>query len=415
MSRLNVIYAGERVGQFLETDKGIFFEYDVLFLRKGLELSPFHLPSRKGVFGPFPTFLNRLPGLFYDSLPDKFGMEVMRRRFEEANRPRPTPLGMLAYQGSRTMGALTYEPIDGEEDSCLRVDLAISAESAGKIVSHEPGKIDKTLIASASTAGGAQPKILVARNPVTGEIRTGSDEVPHGMEPWLVKLTTGRDVARTTGAVEYSYFQMAEEAGLNVPESQLIEDSEGVAHLAIRRFDRHDDDPNLRIHLHSYAGLMHLNFKERDYDYRELFQATLALTKDQREATALFRQMTFNVLTHNHDDHAKNFSFLMDAEGHWRLAPAYDLVFCSNQFGGNWMSVGGRTTDITKEHLMAIGKEFGVRRNEASEIVDQVSDVAKRWSAIAAKSGVFDSYAGIVESALKGLRESLGKAQRHGV
>lgn len=412
MKRLNVVYQGERVGQLLDSGSGIYFEYDVIFLRRGLELSPFNLPSRKGVFGPFPSFLRGLPGLVSDSLPDSFGMKVMERRFEELGRPKPSPLGMLAYQGNRTMGALTYEPVEGEEDNSIIVDLAKSADSARRIVDHKSGKIEKALIASASTAGGAQPKILAGIHPETGDIRTGSGEIAEGMEAWIIKLTTGDDVPRTTGAVEFGYFRMAEEAGLIVPDTKLIEDSEGVAHFAIRRFDREDENPNSRIHSHTYAGLMHLDYREPDQDYRDLLNVTLALTKDQRDITALFRQIVFNLAVHNQDDHAKNFSFLMDSEGRWSFAPAYDLVFCSNEMGGNWMSIEGRRTGITTDHLITLGRDFGLQPKEVVKIVDQVAGATEGWLEIAEKAGVFDSYASIIDMRMRDLRKSLCKRER---
>jgi serine/threonine-protein kinase HipA len=50
-------------------------------------------------------------------------------------------------------------------------------------------------------------------------------------------------------------------------------------------------------------------------DYEELLTLTAALTKDIREVEKMYRLAVFNVLAHNRDDHAKNFSFLMDEKG----------------------------------------------------------------------------------------------------
>lgn len=43
----------------------------------------------------------------------------------------------------------------------------------------------------------------------------------------------------------------------------------------------------------------------------------------------MFRLAVFNVMAHNRDDHAKNFSYLMNEEGQWKLSPTYDLTFSS--------------------------------------------------------------------------------------
>jgi serine/threonine-protein kinase HipA len=41
----------------------------------------------------------------------------------------------------------------------------------------------------------------------------------------------------------------------------------------------------------------------------------------------MYRLACFNVLAHNRDDHSKNFAFLMDESGVWKISPAYDLTF----------------------------------------------------------------------------------------
>ena len=46
------------------------------------------------------------------------------------------------------------------------------------------------------------------------------------------------------------------------------------------------------------------------------------------------RLMVFNALTHNRDDHAKNFSFFGSSTG-WQMAPAYDLTFANTSGRGN--------------------------------------------------------------------------------
>jgi len=36
--------------------------------------------------------------------------------------------------------------------------------------------------------------------------------------------------------------------------------------------------------------------------------------------------MLFNVLARNQDDHTRNIAFLMNQQGTWSLAPAFDMV-----------------------------------------------------------------------------------------
>ena len=67
----------------------------------------------------------------------------------------------------------------------------------------------------------------------------------------------------------------------------------------------------------------------------------------------LYRRMVFNVMSRNHDDHSKNFSFLMDKQGKWKLSPAYDLCY-SYTPGGKWtnrhqLSLNGKQDNFTIE------------------------------------------------------------------
>jgi serine/threonine-protein kinase HipA len=46
-----------------------------------------------------------------------------------------------------------------------------------------------------------------------------------------------------------------------------------------------------------------------------------------------FRRMAFNIVARNQDDHVKNIAFLMNKEGQWSLAPAFDLTYSYNPSG----------------------------------------------------------------------------------
>jgi serine/threonine-protein kinase HipA len=95
------------------------------------------------------------------------------------------------------------------------------------------------------------------------------------------------------------------------------------------------------------AALMYADFRAPTMDYSQLLKLTHALTKSAAEVEKMARLMIFNALSHNHDDHAKNFAFLCDEpaqsgdEATWTLAPAYDLTFAeargehTTAFGGH--------------------------------------------------------------------------------
>ncbi|WP_229213629.1 HipA domain-containing protein [Dyadobacter psychrotolerans] len=67
---------------------------------------------------------------------------------------------------------------------------------------------------------------------------------------------------------------------------------------------------------HYTAGkLLNSYFRTPALAYEDLLILTGELTKNIREVEKMFRPAVFNVLAHNRDDHAKNFSFLMDEKG----------------------------------------------------------------------------------------------------
>jgi serine/threonine-protein kinase HipA len=94
--------------------------------------------------------------------------------------------------------------------------------------------------------------------------------------------------------------------------------------------------------------------------------------------------MVFNVILVNQDDHVKNISFLMDRQGRWSLAPAYDITFsydADNQWlRAHQMLVNGKNRDITREDLLAAGKTMGISKQRCSRIIAEVEAVAENFS-----------------------------------
>lgn len=386
--RLNVNYKGRRVGQILEAEGTHYFEYDVQFIRTPLPLSPLRLPVQRGVTTHRDERFAGLPGLLYDSLPDGFGLSVIREHFRGKGAPQPSPLEILAYLGDRTMGALTYEPPSGDHEQQQAVDLVNAAQSARHIVELAHGQtLDPALLQAGGTAGGVQPKILASIS-ADGTILTGADQVPDGMTPWIIKLNTEGGKPTAYAPLEHAYFQMAKDCGIRVPDTQLLTDANGVRHFAIQRFDRRPDAPNQRVHIHSYAALAGVDYQSLDGSYEHLLQTTHTLTRSHKELHEQVRRMIFNVLSHNHDDHAKNFAFQMDDDGTWQLSPAYDLTLSVNRTKGNWLSINGKRGGIGTEDIYQLADDYRIPHREIDERIDTTKAVLSRWTDYAEASEV---------------------------
>lgn len=116
----------------------------------------------------------------------------------------------------------------------------------------------------------------------------------------------------------------------------------------------------------------------------------------------LYRRMVFNVVMRNHDDHTKNFSFLMDRQGKWTLAPAYDLCYAYSP-EGRWtsrhqLSLNGKQADFTREDLLQVAENMGISKSAA--MIDRTVEVASRWMEYAHTAGVPEPLAGLIDKNL---------------
>lgn len=185
------------------------------------------------------------------------------------------------------------------------------------------------LIALNGSSAGARPKALIGVNDKRDHIIHGVHDLPAGYTPWMVKFPNSQD-GLDAGAIEYVYALMAKEAGVSMPDVHLFPAKRGTGYFAIKRFDR---DGDKRYHMHTACGLLHSDFRTPSLDYEDLVALTGMLTRDVREVEKLYQLAVFNVLAHNRDDHSKNFSYLMDSQGRWKISPAYDLTFSSGPRG----------------------------------------------------------------------------------
>jgi serine/threonine-protein kinase HipA len=203
---------------------------------------------------------------------------------------------------------------------------------------------------------------------------------------------------KDVGCIEYAYHLMAIEAGLDVPEARLFPSRKGPGFFGVKRFDRKQGQC---IHMHSISGLLHADHRLPSLDYETIMKATLLLTQEVKECEKQFRNAVFNVLTHNRDDHSKNFSYLMDAQGQWNVSPAYDLTFSSGPSREHSTLVMGEGKNPTLEHLLKLATGIGITQRKAKEIVYEVFSAVEQWPDFAEKSGVSKVQKNEIEKVLK--------------
>ncbi len=384
---------GHKIGTLLLDAGRVYFEYDDAFRALGLEISPMKLPlqsTRLYTNSDDVAYYGGLAGVFHDSLPDRFGTKVIERYFESKGIASHdlSLIQKLMFVGAKGMGAISYEPNEKLlEQHNIReiIEISAFANNAKKVMQGESLEVVDGVLAfmdSAASAGGARAKAVVGYNPQSKEMIYGlRDTLPEPYEHWLLKF----DVANEQGAssdytkLEYIYMQMASEAGIAVPKLELLAHG-NLAHFMIKRFDRVDNE---RLHLHSLSGMTHSNIHiPRHYSYDNLLRLTRHITGSQAEVEEQYKRMVFNIIARNQDDHAKNFSFMMDKQGSWSISPAYDITYANGKgyTKEHQLSLKGQTTDFERKMLVDFAVEQSLRKQDAQHIIDEVQEVLSGFS-----------------------------------
>jgi serine/threonine-protein kinase HipA len=400
------------------------FKYDKEYLNNGHSLSPYHLPLSEKVFifpNLEPQTFKGLPGVFADSLPDRFGEALVNAHFEKKGISfgNLKALDRLAYVGKRGMGAIEYEPAEEIKvsDNELNIELLeqladFGLKKASRL--HSSLEVDSAIqdiLSIGTSAGGARPKAVIALNSKTGEIKSGQLEHGIDFEHWLIKLDISSNVdllgdPQGYGRIEYSYYEMAKEAGVNMSECRLYEEN-SRGHFMTKRFDRVGQD---KIHTHSLCGFAHINYTQiEQHSYEQIFAAARGLKLPYSDKEEIYRRMVFNVLARNCDDHTKNFGFQMDPTGRWSITPAYDICYSYDPLNvwvnGN-MRVNGKRRDITFKDLIKEADQQGIKGSRM--IIEQVAQGVAKWDMIAAKNKVKTSIRKAIQIELNLANKELG-------
>lgn len=389
------------VGAVAEEPSGqVVFQYDPAFRRSGLEISPRHLPLSLGAPVAFPALRQLeafmgLPGVLADGLPDRFGSTLIRQYFTRQGTPERAdrPIQRLLYVGRRAMGALEFLP-------ALEVGPAVEeiiqlkhlVDEARTVVQGRFEVAVPEMMRMGTSAGGARPKALILWNRQTNEVRSGFASPRDGDESWMLKFDGVGELdapdphPQPYTRIEYAYTRMAQAAGLTTAEVELLPDRR-LHHLLVKRFDR---DRAGRLHYHSLGGLDHADYNAPgSYSYEQYLLVCRELGLPPAELDEAFRRAVFNVAAVNQDDHVKNFGFLMNRDGRWSLAPAFDLTYA--QGGGftrrHQLTLNGKTGDFDRDDLLALGRSLGVKRDGAA-VIDQVLDAVRDWPRFARAAAV---------------------------
>lgn len=405
---LKVILWGKEVGRLAwdRRRRRTYFTYNPAFLNGRLDVSPLvasvkNVQSRMPIWAGSDNKYQRLPPFLADSLPDDWGNRLFEywRTENRLSNADITPLEKLSFIGTRGMGALEFEPevsrggVHDTIDVQSLVELArrISAERENVSIRPDESLTIQSLIAVGTSAGGRQPKAIVAIHRETGEIKSGQVGGLDGYDYCILKFG---DAARSTAEIEMTYYDMACRAGIRMMPSRLL-DVEGQKHFLTKRFDRDGEE---KLHTQTLAAI----YPGAD-SYEKLLWVCRKMRLSERDCEEVFRRMVFNLIANNTDDHDKNFSFVMDSSGHWSLSPAYDLTFIFN-IGGyqpqdyRCLMIRGKLSAITKQDVLDFARDNGIRR--ANTIIREVTSAIFSFRELATKYGVADEWTSRINTCL---------------
>ena len=433
MEAIKVTYQSSDVGALsFDTDTGLgAFEYSPSFIAKGIELSPLKMPVAKRIYSfPELDFLSfkGLPGMIADSLPDDFGNAVLNAWVAAQGRSPSdiTPLQRLQYIGKRGMGALEYAPatklktlnasmqVEIESLVSIAQEILDSRDSFAIELNKDGGENREamlSLLSVGTSAGGARPKSVLAFNEDFTQVRSGQVDVPEGFTHYLMKFDGVSEHSKDKetfgdplgfGAMEYVYYRLAKSCGIDMMPSRLLQEDKRH-HFITQRFDRVGND---KVHVQTLNALAHVDYKKPgSFSYAELFAVARQMKLSASEAEQLLRRMIFNIVARNHDDHSKNFAFILKA-GKWSLAPAYDLAYSykpgSKWVNSHWMSLNGKRENFVREDIYSLEKLSPLfSRSKIKTIVEETIAHVATWRELATQTAVPSSLIEEVESNLR--------------
>ncbi|PKA25793.1 toxin HipA [Leptospira sp. mixed culture ATI2-C-A1] len=415
---------GTLVGYIFWNEEGGFasFEYENDFLNAPVEPSPLLMPKSRSLYSfrnlNVDTFKG-LPGMFADSLPDKFGNALIDVWLSKIGRDSKSfnPVERLCYIGERGMGALEFKPATYKlRTKNIPIEIAEIVELASEILSNRKkfsAKLElenqkklneslTSLMTIGTSAGGARAKCIIAYNEKTGDVRSGQVKTTEDYSYWILKLDgiqNNKDKElndpKGFGAIEYAFYRMALDCGILMMDSKLLEEN-GRHHFMTKRFDRTNGGE--KLHMQSLCAIAHYDFNMAGaYSYEQTFDVIRKIISENTRSALKqqFRRTVFNVISRNQDDHTKNIAFLMDKTGKWNLSPAYDMTYSYNP-NGQWtsrhqMSINGKREKFQLEDLIELGKKADLKNIQIKSIITQTKDIVSSWKKYAKQSNVPNS------------------------
>lgn len=390
MEQCEVYLWENKIGTLREFKGSIFFQFDK---ECKYNISPiiFEDVDSKEVHNFTQLDFNKgLAGVFADALPDKNGTNIMDTYFEK-NSLKPNVIDRLLFIGESAMGALRFRPnIYSNKDFKIYDSIKTTKDMylmSRQILegSYDVNEFYHSYLQSNASPGGARAKAIMMFNPKNSHCKMYKthkhEELPQDYIHALIKfdeLEMNTNLKATDNIrIEYVYSLLAKKCDIDIPNTYLSEDfGDGKKHFIIERFDNKAEIP---LHQHTVAGLYNHNYSEI-MNSDDIFRAGLFLDVPKEDIEQIYKRIVFNYIFRNQDDHAKNFSFLMDKNSNWYFSPAYDLMYNNGKtftYENKMLYNNKLAKNISIKDFEEIAKRFKI--DNFKEIIEKIENVSSKY------------------------------------
>lgn len=329
-------------------------------------------------------------GFFFDSMPDTWGRNLMKRRSiqnaKEIGIATPNLYDidfLLGVHDECRMGALRFKlnPNGPFLDNSLEATIPPLSrireiQHAANVFESDEDKKDinkwlTILMAPGSSLGGARPKANV---------------LDQQNDLWIAKFPSKNDTI-DKGAWEFLAYKLAQNADIEISTSRIERVSGKFHTFFTKRFDRFNKE---RIHFASAMTLTGNNeetIKEKSVSYLDIAEfIKFSGYQNKKDLTQLWKRIVFNISISNTDDHLRNHGFLLTQKG-WVLSPAFDINPSIDKNGLS-LNIDSNDNSLDFELAKSVGLYFHLSNNEMNAIIEDIKNVVKNWKTIAQDIGI---------------------------
>lgn len=379
---LGILSANQAKGR-----KAFSFTYDKDWFKSGEQ---YILDPEIGWYnGPqFPVGKENF-GVFLDSMPDRWGRTLLKRRAaQNVSEKKGKPIKLyevdflLGVQDESRMGALRFklDPegpfLDNAPSPIPPISSIRELQYAAEVIESDKDneavrKWLGVLLAPGSSLGGARPKANVYDE--KGQL-------------WIAKFPAKNDEV-DKGIWEYLVYLLAKKAGVIMAESKTMK-VRGKHHTFLtKRFDRKRTE---RIHFASAMTMTGNNeetLKNQSASYLDLAEfIQFSSANAKADLQQLWQRIVFNISVSNTDDHLRNHGFLLSPKG-WRLSPAYDINPSVDKDGLS-LNIDTENNQLDIHLAFSIGEYFQLNNKEMKTISAKVARAVKRWKDVASELNI---------------------------